>query len=477
MKKRIACISMITFLLVVVFAAEYFNHENTPAMMEAAIQKNKELQDADWIKPDKEFLDYYGLGVFETNLPVLHINTDGQRISKENKIWSSIAVTEADASGKPKSVMETPDWEAAIMLNYRGASSYSVFDKKQYRMKFCKKKGSVKAKEYEFLGMGKNSEWVLNGPFLDKTLIRNRLVYGLGKQIFEWAPDCRYVELFIDGEYQGVYLAVEPVTNGESRLRLCEFGLASGQTAYVVKRDRIDTEENPLNVYGHYAGKTNNALYVDYPTKNNMTDVQREWITKDIDSFERVLYSEQFADPVYGYSRYIDVGNFVDYVVLNEAVMNHDAGNLSTYVYKELGGKLKLAIWDYNNCLDNYQWFAEDYEEFYIKQSAWFSVLLQDRAFVDKVVARYGQLRKGILSEAYLYDQIDSYVSRLGDATKRNFAIWGYAFHEKLLVDTNDRYRNPTDYEDAIGQLKDAIHTRLSYMDDHISKLYEGCIN
>lgn len=476
MKKWIACISMITFLLVVVFAAEYFHSENVPAMMSTAIQKKDCPQDEDWLKPDEEFLDYYGLGVFETNLPILHINTEGQRISKENKVWSSIAVTEADVSGEPKSIMETPDWEAAIMINYRGASSYYGFDKKQYRMKFFKKKGSEKAKEYEFLGMGKNSEWVLNGPFLDKTLIRNRLVYGLGKQIFEWAPDCRYVELFIDGEYQGVYLAVEPVTNGESRLRLCEFGLASGQTAYIVKRDRIDTEENALNTYGRYGGKTNNALYVDYPTEKNITDAQREWITKDIDAFERVLYSENFADPVYGYSKYIDVDNFVDYVVLNEVFMNHDAGNLSTYAYKELGGKLKLAIWDYNNCLDNYQWFAEDYETFYIQQSAWFSVLLQDRAFVDKVVARYEELRKGILSEAYLYDQIDSYAAELGEATERNFAIWGYSFHDKLLLDTNELHRNPTDYEDAIGQMKDAIHARLSYLDGHIMTLYEGCI-
>ena len=48
----------------------------------------------------------------------------------------------------------------------------------------------------------------------------------------------RFVELFVDGEYQGVYLAVEPVTNGESRLRLSKFGLLSGETAYIVSRDR-----------------------------------------------------------------------------------------------------------------------------------------------------------------------------------------------------------------------------------------------
>ena len=304
MKKWIACIGMMVFLLGIVCVGEYFNSDAVIQTVSTVMPIQPDSKSIDWVKPKKDDLEYYGIGAFETNLPVVHISTDGQRISKENKIWAKVAVTDADENGKPRSIMETPDWEAAIMLNYRGASSYSWFDKKQYRMKFYKKQGSDKAKDYEFLGMGKNSEWVLNGPFLDKTMVRNRLVYGLGREIFEWAPDCRYLELFVDGEYQGVYLAVEPVTNGESRLRLCEFGLASGETAYIVKRDRSDTEEKPLDVYGHYAGKTNNELFIDYPTGNDITDRQREWITKDIDHFERVLYGENFADPEYELNYY-----------------------------------------------------------------------------------------------------------------------------------------------------------------------------
>ena len=41
----------------------------------------------------------------------------------------------------------------------------------------------------------------------------------------------------------------------------------------------------------------------------------------------------------------------MDYFIINEFAMNYDAGNLSTYVYKELGGKLQLAAWDFNNGL------------------------------------------------------------------------------------------------------------------------------
>ena len=477
MKKMIAGISMAALLLVVTFAGEAYQGQAGETQTLSKETKETKNTVKNWVAPDEEYLEYYGIGVFESTLPILHINTNGQQIKKETKIWSTIAVTEADGSGEARSVLETPDYEAAITINYRGASSYSQFDKKQYRIKFYKEEGSTNAKEYEFLGMGKNSEWVLNGPFLDKTLIRNRLVYGLGRELFEWAPDCRYVELFIDGEYQGVYLAVEPVTNGESRLRLCEFGLASGETAYIVKRDRVESEDNPLNVYGYYAGKTSNSLYIDYPTRSNLTNKQREWITKDIDTFEKVLYGDNFDDPKEGYAKYLDVDNFVDYYVLNEVVMNNDAGDLSTYVYKELGGKLKIAIWDYNNCFDNYQWFVQDYEEFFLQDNAWFSRLLEDRAFVDKVVERYWELREGILSEEYLYQNIDSYAEELGAAKERNFAVWGYTFYDDLLADEKEVHINPRSYEEAILQLKNSIHKRLSLLDENITDLYQGCVN
>ena len=329
MKKMIQCAAAAVVLLVIVTGAG-LAVSRVPEREKDAGDSVSGVTVEDYGEPDLEDLKEHGLDAFETTLPVLYIDTGGHRITKENKIWASLAVLEASEDGRERSILEKPDGQAPITIKYRGASSYSQFDKMQYRIKFYKKEGSSKAKDYELLGMGSNSEWVLNGPFLDKTLLRNRLVYGLGREIFEWAPDSRYVELFVDGKYQGVYLAVEPVTNGESRLRLSEFGLLSGETPYIVKRDRVGTEEDPLEVYGKYSGKTNNDLYIEYPTSGRLTEEQRSWIEKDISAFEEVLYGDDFADPETGYAAYIDVDAFVDYVILNEVFMNYDAGNLST---------------------------------------------------------------------------------------------------------------------------------------------------
>ena len=154
--------------------------------------------------------------------------------------------------------------------------------------------------------------------------------------------------------------------------------------------------------------------------------------------------------------------------------MNHDAGNLSTYPYKELGGKLKLAIWDYNNCYDNYQWFAEDFSEIFTLADGWYARLLQDRAFVDRVVERYEMWRESTLSTEHMLSMLDDFQAELGDARERNFAVWGYTFAINMMGDAS---RDIKSYEAAVAQLKDAIERRFAYLDEHIEDLYQYCVN
>lgn len=468
-KKLLSIIAAICFLGVA-FAAGILVEQTAAEETKSHVNGNP-VQDPPEI--NTEHLAFYGLDIFETTLPVVYIDTNNHLITKENKVWAALQVSEAP-EGTSQSILEVPDYEAAITIKYRGASSFHSFDKKQYRIKFYKEMGSGNAENVTFLGMGSNSEWVLNGPFLDKTLMRNRLTYGLAGEIFEWAPDSRYVEVFLNGEYQGVYLALEPITNGESRLRLGEFGLLYGATAYVVKRDRVGTEEGALESYGKLSGRTSNDLYIEYPSKTDLTEAQRTWIVNDISEFERVLYGEDFANPQKGYMSYIDVDNFVDYVIFNEVFMNNDAGNLSTYVYKELNGKMKMAVWDYNNCLDNYQGAAQDFTHYITPQAAWFSRMLEDRNFVKRLVSRYEELRRGVLSTAYVNGKIEEYQKELGEARERNFAVWGYSFNSNLLVGSG---RELQSYEEAIAQLKAAYERRTEYMDAHISDFYDGCVN
>ena len=460
------CILMITVLCGISIVGNFVvKSENKSKEKKRTVITKEEMKE--WAVPDEETLKYYDLGKFSTTLPVIYMNTKGQQILKENVICGNIALL--DGNEEAQSVSAVPNSIYRATIKYRGASSYSKFDKKQYRIKFYKN-SKENEKKVSLAGMGANSEWVLNGPYLDKTLIRNKLVYDLARELNGWAPDTRFVELFVDGEYQGVYLAVEPVTNGESRLRLAEFGLLSGETAYVVNRDRIDTGTEEIETWGKTEGYTYNALYIRYPSKNKITEKQKEYIKNDISEFEQVLYGENFKDKRTGYQAYIDLDNWVDYFIINEFAMNYDAGNLSTYVYKELGGKLQLAAWDFNNGFDNYQWFHTETDRLYTVENSWFDKLWQDENFREHVCERYGQLRKTTLSDEHIADKIASYQEKLGDAVDRNFKVWGYSFNEALLAGTSKEgtSRDIGSYEEAMEQLTDTIRERLAYLDKEL---------
>ena len=43
--------------------------------------------------------------------------------------------------------------------------------------------------------MDPHHEWVLHGPFLDKTLIRNYMWYNIAGEIMDYAPNVRFCEV------------------------------------------------------------------------------------------------------------------------------------------------------------------------------------------------------------------------------------------------------------------------------------------
>lgn len=139
-------------------------------------------------------------------------------------------------------------------------------------------------------------------------------------------------------------------------------------------------------------------------------------------------------------------------------------------MYKELDGKLQLAVWDFNNGFDNYQWFRTETDVLHTVENSWFQRLWQDENFRDRVCERYRQLRETTLADEHIAEKIASYQEELGEAVDRNFKVWGYSFKENLLAGTSKEgtSRNIRSYEEAMKQLTDTIRERLAYLDKEL---------
>ena len=249
----------------------------------------------------------------------------------------------------------------------------------------------------------------------------------------EYAPNVRFCEVVIDGSYQGLYLMTESITKGYdgSRLTMEVKKKDNSFSGYVLRVNDIYPFEDATSVitdYGNYTYVTRIPVEIIYPGTKNQSAEMRRAIELEFSLFEKALYSYDYDSKDYGYSQWIDIPSFVDYFLLSEFTCNYDAGRLSSYIYKDVSGKYKICVWDFNNACDNYMEARIDLHDFEIQNRLLYHMLCRDEDFTEAVITRYKELRRGVLSEEYLMDYIDRTVAYLGPAIDRNFDKWGYSF-------------------------------------------------
>lgn len=412
---------------------------------------------------------------FKTHLPLVILNTNGQKIMSkldtDGDCRINIQVQIIDNEDELNKIGDTPAIDTISSIRHRGNSSL-YYDKKQYGLKFFNEDGTDH--NVEVMGMEAGSEWVLNGTFLDKSLIRNYLAYNISGEIMDYAPNLRFCEVFIyDGEaytYQGLYTMIESVERAVSRVNISKYDEERVESAYIIRRDRFSEDEIMLYNYATQNQLTKEWLGVKYPSESKLTKETLEYIENDISKFEKVLYSDDY-ETFMTYTDYIDVDSFVDYYVINEFFGNYDAGLHSTYAHKDLTGKLTMGpVWDFDSAMDNASPWELDTDAVAFQSAPWFDALVKDEKFCQKVNERYKELRKSYFSDLYINQYIDETVAYLGKALERDQLLWGYVFEAKYLNNEENCYgvvndRNVDTYDEEIQRMKLALHKHAEYLD------------
>lgn len=428
-------------------------------------------------------------GTLCTHLPLISINTGGQEIPgkgmvDENGRRSGYSVTPdgndritasmsvIDSETEYNHTTDTPSVQSNIIIHVRGNSS-RYFEKPGYRIKLVDKEGNSNPKS--LIGMDEHHEWALHGPYLDKTLIRNYMMYNIAGEVMDYAPNVRFCEVVINGEYEGVYVLTEMITAGKdgARLNMSVDVKDNTYTGYLLRLDRKnDIEADRVNNLTAYTLRADSdlKLEVEYPGPEKLNDTLKRSIETDFSRFEKALYSYDFNNKKYGYKNFIDVDSFVSYFIIHELVVNYDAGSYSTYIYKDTSGKYKMCVWDFNNACDNYQERSVmTVQHFEIQNKLWFGMLMKDEDFVESVINKYKTLRKTVFSDKYLEEYIDGVIDYLGPAIERNNKRWASSFSDDTLLEPESR--NLHSYDEAVTQLKTFFKERTSWLDDNIETL------
>jgi hypothetical protein len=415
-----------------------------------------------------------------SSLPLVIINSGSGVIQQDVKSMVDMGIID---NGPGKMNFLTDDWNnynGKAGIEIRGSSS-TMFDKKNYGIELWKTAGDDTS--FSLMGLPSESDWILHGPFSDKTLMRNYLAFALARDMGHYASRTRFCELFLNDQYQGVYVLIERIKRDSARVdiaKLLSTDVAGDQLTggYIVKIDRSagNYTDGWFSPYlGTGSEGTSPFFAYSYPQRDKITPGQKTYIKNKITAFENALHGSQYLDPYVGYKSFIDVSSFVDYFIMVELSKNTDGYRLSTFLHKDRDGKdprLHMGpIWDYDLAFGNANYY-DSFNTFgwnYTYQTDgwgtpfWWSKMLKDPYFVNMLYCRWHEFRQGVLSDESILARIDSAAAVIGDAADRNFAQWQihgvYVWPNYFVGNT---------FEEDVNFMKTWITGRAAWLDKSV---------
>jgi hypothetical protein len=340
--------------------------------------------------------------------------------------------------------------------------------------------------------MPAESDWVLHSCYADKSCLRNVLAYALGRELGRWAPRTRFVELFVDGKLQGLYVAIEKIKRDRGRIVLPRAGAdAAGDLSggYIVKAEAGGEGMPGETPARDWVSSVEPRVWSYHePRFDEITAAQRQYIRDHLTKFETLARSARFTDGKDGYAAWIDVASWVDFALVQELTANVDAYFKSVYLVKQpdgAGGKLVAGpIWDFDLAFGNVTfregnrhdiwahganrfmpWSKSPYTppSFVSRVPTYWEKLWAERPFQGLVRCRWQELRKGAFATGAVHARIDGWGTKLAAAQARDQALW-----KSLALDVNSNAYLPATYAAELKYLKDWIDRRTRWIDANL---------
>ena len=265
--------------------------------------------------------------------------------------------------------------EDYAVIKCRGYSSGWI-DKKSYTLSLNRSTG--------LLGMGTSEKWVLISDGYDATHLRNKTGYSFAELIApypEWVPDSTFAELYINGEYEGLYLLCQ-----KPDAEMDDPNLAAEDYYFEIFPAGRDVKD--AMTFDFCA-----STAVDIKSPKACTEEQLAFLQTRVEELHEVLISEE----EFLWQDYIDLDSWARKYLLEELLSNIDGGIASTYFrYDTSEEKFYVGhCWDYdrafgglvddtwnlpNSMLANRDWEGD---------ISWFGGLYRKEAFLDAVKELY----------------------------------------------------------------------------------------
>jgi len=387
-----------------------------------------------------------------TDVPHVYITASNEELYDREYHSSSIAIAPVEG-GESEEII---DFSAKIKI--RGNSTAEVA-KKSYTIKFSNKQ--------DVLGMGAAKKWILSANALDRSLMRNKLVFDFAATIgLAYTPDSTFADVWLNGIFIGNYLLSESIEVAPTRV-----DIDTEQGDFLIEREaeRVSagTTYFTTPIYGYRFG-------VNEP--EDITEEQLEELTGFIEKVEKAIEARDWEL----FTSLIDEKSYIDYYILSELFKEVDIDYSSTRFYIKNGKLYAGPTWDYDLSAGNADgdfYYDYNYHESFGPDSSYiglwcnvnfYSYCYEFQEFRDALGVRYNELQEVIVN---LYkdnplgiNQIDSLMEKYGKSFDRNYTTAGWTLRKDYIL---PRISEPT-YEQNVEYLRVWLEKRNEFLLDSI---------
>ena len=456
--------------------------------------------------------------IYCSKLPVIYIDTeDGYGItSKEVYKSATMRIQGNDNFNSTNSTL----YDGGISIRGRGNSTWNMsYSKLPYKIKLDTKT--------DLFGFGTSKHWVLLANYMDESLLRNKTSYDLSGTMGMVYLKSANVEVILNGVYAGNYQLVGNVRIDKSRVNIHNWeDTASDVAKAIAKKENIkgdakDALEDYLTEHldwitsgsvtyngqtyrigDYYTGLPKNTdgsvdvsggflfeldAYYDEKSKfttnakqpimfknpeyantnTTMFNTAKEYIQAVEDSFNASDFYATYQGEKKHYTDLVDMDSLVRYLMLNEFYWNTETMKKSTYMYKDLGGKLFIGpVWDMdwtsNSQISagetgNYRAWMVVTRSAEAQANSWYKSLIGDPYFVTKLYECYKENRQNfedIVKTGGILDQQKEYLLESGNANYES----GYV-------------RAHVTFESEVERLRTFLQNRLEWLDGQFTSV------
>lgn len=390
--------------------------------------------------------------IYFTPLPIITINPS-EPIVGTWRVYSTFKLIE------PNQAVTT----SGAGVEYRGGYT-QLLAKKPLRIEFWEDIFGNQTKNLQLLDMRNDDDWNLT-PHYNEPLRNNEIVgFELWSEISslyyaDLEPnaqngiDLRYVELFLDNEYQGVYSLGERIDRKQLQLKKLNNNMKRGELYKAVDW-------------------SNEVTFVGVSPFNNDSIESNGWRYKYPKPEEELSWSnfQNFVDFVVNSSDYefktnieqrFDLQNAIDYYIFINLLNATDNRGKNAYIAKyDINEPYFYVAWDLDGILGVWWDGTNNAATNELLSNGLFDRLLADCSvggFVDRLQQRWSELREDVITHEHIMDLFTDSHDFLEDigVYEREMIRWPYYIYP----------------EDQLDYVDNWVEERIPFLDQYINSL------